>query len=59
MKTAARRIRAAVAARRARGRLAHEIAEYRTPAERLELDLVLGRHTEAQIAEIDAILRGA
>ncbi|WP_432824960.1 hypothetical protein [Dactylosporangium sp. CA-092794] len=61
METATSRVRAAVAeraeARRARRRLAREIAAYRTPAERLELDLILGRHTEEQIAEIDAILR--
>ncbi|MFG2041101.1 hypothetical protein [Dactylosporangium sp. NPDC048998] len=61
METATRRLRATVAerveARRARRRLAREIAAYQTPAERLELDLILGRHTEEQIAEIDAILR--
>ena len=57
METATRRMRAAVEARRARRRLAREIAAYRTPAERLELDLILGRHTETEIAEIDAILR--
>lgn len=61
MQTLTRRVRAAVAgrveARRARGRLAREIAAYRTPAERLELDLILGRHTEEEIAEIDSILR--
>ncbi|MER7006797.1 hypothetical protein ABT297_27670 [Dactylosporangium sp. NPDC000555] len=61
METATRRVRAAVAqrveARRARRRLAGEIAAYRTPAERLELDLILGRHTEEEIAEVDAILR--
>ncbi|GAA4261961.1 MAG TPA: hypothetical protein VL738_01915 [Dactylosporangium sp.] len=57
METATRRMRAAVEARRARRRLAREIAAYRTPAERLELDLILGRHTEDEIAEIDAILR--
>ncbi|WP_433044158.1 hypothetical protein [Dactylosporangium sp. CS-033363] len=42
---------------RARRKLRREIAAYRTPAERLELDLILGRHTEEEIAEIDAILR--
>jgi hypothetical protein len=61
METATRRMRDAVSsrfeARRARRRLANEIAAYRTPAERLELDLILGRHTEEQIAEIDQILR--
>ncbi|GAA2632554.1 hypothetical protein GCM10010399_76120 [Dactylosporangium fulvum] len=61
METATRRVRDAVTsrveARRARRRLAGEIAAYRTPAERLELDLILGRHTEEEIAEIDEILR--
>jgi hypothetical protein len=61
MQTVTRRVRAAVAdrvaARAARRRLAREIAAYRTPAERLELDLILGRHTEEEIAEVDAVLR--
>ncbi|MGI5242431.1 hypothetical protein [Dactylosporangium sp. CA-139066] len=58
MKTLSRRMRAAVETTRARRRLAREIAAYQTPAERHELDLILGRHTAEQIAEIDAILRG-
>ncbi len=37
-------------------RLAHELAEYRTPAERLELDLILGRHSAEEAADIRAIL---
>ncbi len=45
--------RAADAARR---RLAHELSCYRTPAERLELDLILGRHSAEETAEVDAIL---
>src|SRR5919107_1335273 len=45
--------RAAGAARR---RLARELACYRTPAERLELDLVLGRHSAEEMGEVDAIL---
>ena len=45
--------RAAGAARR---RVAHQLASYRTPAERLELDLILGRHSAEETAEIDAIL---
>ncbi|MER7274221.1 hypothetical protein ABT369_07195 [Dactylosporangium sp. NPDC000244] len=61
METTTRRVRTAIAgrmqARRARRSLEREIAAYRTPAERLELDLILGRHTEEEIAEIDAILR--
>lgn len=61
IETATRRVRDAVTnrveARRSRRRLAREIAAYRTPAERLELDLILGRHTAEEIAEIDEILR--
>jgi hypothetical protein len=61
METATRRVRTALAgrlqARRERRQLVREISAYRTPAERLELDLILGRHTEEEIAEIDAILR--
>ena len=37
-------------------RLERELASYRTPAERLELDLMLGRHSAEETAEIDAIL---
>lgn len=58
---AATRVRDAVTtrveARRARRRLAREIAAYRTPAERLELDLILGRHTLEETREIEEILR--
>jgi hypothetical protein len=43
-------------ARTQRRRLARELAAYRTPAERLELDLILGRHSAEETAEIDAIL---
>lgn len=39
-----------------RRRLALELAEYRTPAERLELDLILGRHSAEETADIRAIL---
>jgi hypothetical protein len=45
--------RATAAARR---RLAQELACYRTPAERMELDLILGRHSAEETAEVDAIL---
>jgi hypothetical protein len=44
-------------ARRRRRRLAQEIATYRTPAERLELDLILGRHSAEDVQEIEEILR--
>jgi hypothetical protein len=43
-------------ARAKRRRFARELAEYRTPAERLELDLILGRHSAEETAEIHAIL---
>ncbi len=43
-------------ARTQRRRLARELAAYRTPAERLELDQILGRHSAEETAEIDAIL---
>ena len=53
-------LRTSVAQRRAartkRRCLARELASYRTPAERLELDLILGRHSADETAEIDAIL---
>ena len=61
METTTKRMRNAVnshfAASRARRRLAKELGEYRTPAERAELDMILGRHTEEEIAEVDAVLR--
>lgn len=44
------------AARAQRRRLAVELAAYRTPAERLELDGVLSRHSDAETAEVDALL---
>ena len=45
------------AARRERLRLARELAAYRTPAERLELDIILGRHTAEETRQIEEILR--
>ena len=45
------------AARRERRRLAREIGTYRTPAERLELETVLGRYSAEETEEIDEILR--
>jgi hypothetical protein len=53
-------LRSSLAQRRIAGaerrQLAHELSCYRTPAERLELDLILGRHTAEETAEVDAIL---
>ncbi|GGN62942.1 hypothetical protein GCM10010112_21680 [Actinoplanes lobatus] len=45
-----------VAERRAHRRLADELAAFRTAAERTELDLMLGRHSAEETAEIHAIL---
>jgi hypothetical protein len=55
------RTRAAVArrnaARRDQRRLEREIASFRTPAERRELEEVLGRHRPDETRQIEAILR--
>jgi hypothetical protein len=37
-------------------KLAAELASYSTPAERQELDAILGRHTDDEIAELEAVL---
>ena len=44
------------ATRRQRDLLAAELAAYSSPADRLELDLILGRHSAEETAEIDAVL---
>jgi hypothetical protein len=44
------------AAREKRRRLAAELASYRTPAERHELALIIGRHSAEEIAEVEALL---
>jgi hypothetical protein len=36
--------------------LGEELASYSTPAERLELDAILSRHTQEEIAELEEIL---
>ncbi|HWS35155.1 MAG TPA: hypothetical protein VN408_20740 [Actinoplanes sp.] len=45
-----------LAERRAHRRLTDELAEFRTAAERTELDLMLSRHTAEETREIHAIL---
>lgn len=40
-----------------RDRLRAEIASYKTPAERAELDAMLGRHTAEEIAQLESMLR--
>jgi hypothetical protein len=37
-------------------KLEAELASYSTPAERLELDAILSRHTADEIAELEAML---
>ena len=60
LQTKLRDVRVHLANRRteriARRRLGAELAAFRTPAERAELDLILGRHTEAETREIRDIL---
>jgi hypothetical protein len=42
--------------RQQRKRIAAELAEYRTPAERLELDLILARHSADEVRQIEDLL---
>ena len=53
-------LRATLAERRAarveRQRVARELAAYTTAADRLELDLIIGRHSAEDAAQVDAIL---
>lgn len=60
LKTKLRDVRVNLANRRtertARRRLSAELAAFRTPAERAELDLILGRHTLQETQEIRQIL---
>ncbi len=44
------------AARAERQRLGRELAAYSSDADRLELDLILGRYSDAETAEIQEIL---
>lgn len=60
LKNTIRDVRVNLANRRvervARRRLGAELAAFRTPAERAELDLILGRHTHEETREIRDIL---
>jgi hypothetical protein len=60
LKIKMRDLRANLAGRRterlARRRLCAELAAFQTPAERAELDLILGRHTSEETREIREIL---
>jgi hypothetical protein len=53
----AARIRARRAERTERNRLRAELASYRTPAERADLEAILARHTPAEVADLEARLR--
>jgi hypothetical protein len=55
--TATARFRARRAERAERNRLRAEIASYRTPAERADLDAMLARHTPDEVADLRARLR--
>jgi protease II len=60
LKTKLRDVRVNLANRRteraARHRLCAELAAFQTPAERAELDFILGRHTQEETREIRDIL---
>jgi hypothetical protein len=60
LKTTVRDIRVNLANRRtervARRRLSAELAAFHTPAERAELDFILGRHTNEETRQIREIL---
>jgi hypothetical protein len=51
------RLRERRATRAARSRLRAELASYTTGAERAELAAILSRHTEQEIAELEALVR--
>ena len=51
------RFRARRAERTERNRLRAELASYRTPAERLELEAMLARHSPDEVAELRERLR--
>jgi hypothetical protein len=53
----AARFRARRAQRAERDRLRAELASYRTPAERADLEAMLARHSAAEVAELEDLLR--
>ena len=53
----AARFRARRAQRVERDRLRAEIASYRTPAEQVELEAMLARHTPEEVADLESRLR--
>ncbi|HEY7101555.1 MAG TPA: hypothetical protein VH573_07945 [Mycobacteriales bacterium] len=55
--SATARFRGRRAERMERNRLRAELASYRTPAERADLEAILARHTPEEIADLRARLR--
>ena len=55
--SATARFRARRAERAERNRLRAELASYRTPAERADLEAILERHTPEEISDLRARLR--
>jgi hypothetical protein len=53
----AARHRARRTQRAERNRLRAELASYRTPAERADLEAMLARHTADEVAELEAMIR--
>ena len=51
------RFRARRAERAQRARLRAELASYRTPSERADLEAMLSRHSAEEIAELEAMIR--
>jgi hypothetical protein len=51
------RFRARRAARAERARLRAELASYRTPSERADLEAMLARHSADEVAELEAMIR--
>ena len=53
----AERYRARRAQRAQRARLRAELASYRTPSERADLEAMLARHSADAVAELEALIR--
>ncbi|HST64563.1 MAG TPA: hypothetical protein VLM05_05185 [Mycobacteriales bacterium] len=53
----AERFRARRAERAERARLRAELASYRTPSERADLEATLARHSADEVAELEAMIR--
>ena len=51
------RFRARRAERAERARLRAELASYSTPSERADLEAMLARHSAAEVAELEAMIR--